>query len=218
MRLARVRAEAMEEVAGPGTGLLALRGLARAAVDDLCAEHACDVAIIDGPRSFVVGGTREDLARLGADALARGARRTVQLPVALASHTPRLAAASGRFRTALAEHSLPARVKPGLRLLRGIDGRTVFDVAEGKVALAAQIARPVDWARCLDACREALATTVLELGPGRALASMAAEVMPRARCRSLDDFSSLAGARAWLEDDAVVAGRQVPGRRAWSMR
>ena len=201
MHLARVRAEAMDEVAGAGTGLLALRGLARRAVDALCAEHACDVAIIDGPRSFVVGGVSTDLERLGADALARGATRTVHLPVAVASHTPRLAMASERFRTALEALPVRARVRPGLRLLRGIDGRVVFDVVEGEAALAAQIARPVDWARCLEACREALVTTVLELGPGHALAAMASEVMPRARCRSLDDFSTLAGARRWLADD-----------------
>ena len=201
MRLAVVRAEAMDDAAGLGSGLLALRGLPRPSVDALCVEHACDVAIIDGPRSFVVGGARDDLERLGADALARGASRAVRLPVAVASHTPRLAPASERFRTALAPLSLPARVKPGVRLLRGIDGRAVFDVLEGKTALAAQIAHSIDWARCLEACREALVTTVLELGPGRALASMASEVMPGARCRSLDDFSSIAGARRWLEDE-----------------
>jgi [acyl-carrier-protein] S-malonyltransferase len=45
---------------------------------------------------------------------------------------------------------------------------------------------------------EAGVTTMLELGPGRALAEMAARSIPGLEARSLDEFRSLDGARSWL--------------------
>ncbi|MGD9882188.1 MAG: hypothetical protein AB7F22_22585 [Reyranella sp.] len=64
--------------------------------------------------------------------------------------------------------------------------------------LAAQISHTVQWAACLDSAVEAGATVFLELGPGRALAEMAAAVHPDIPARSLDDFGTLQGVHAWL--------------------
>ena len=57
---------------------------------------------------------------------------------------------------------------------------------------------PIDWAACLDACREYGADRVLELGPGHALATMARMVLPDARVHAVDEFRSLAGVTEWL--------------------
>jgi [acyl-carrier-protein] S-malonyltransferase len=45
---------------------------------------------------------------------------------------------------------------------------------------------------------EAGATVFLELGPGRALAEMAAGAYPEIPARSLDDFRSIRGVLDWL--------------------
>jgi DNA-binding transcriptional LysR family regulator len=57
---------------------------------------------------------------------------------------------------------------------------------------------PVHWAACLRGCVEAGASTFLELGPGRALSEMAKSAYPAIPARSLEDFRTLEGARAWL--------------------
>jgi [acyl-carrier-protein] S-malonyltransferase len=46
---------------------------------------------------------------------------------------------------------------------------------------------------------EAGARVFFELGPGRALAEMAAGSYPGMTARSFDDFRSLEGVRAWLQ-------------------
>ena len=45
---------------------------------------------------------------------------------------------------------------------------------------------------------EAGATAFLELGPGRALSQMVAGAYPGVATRSLDEFRTLEGVRAWL--------------------
>ncbi|MBN3787414.1 malonate decarboxylase subunit epsilon, partial [Burkholderia sp. Ac-20353] len=90
------------------------------------------------------------------------------------------------------------RPLPGARLVSGIDGASVLDVADGLDKLARQIAEPVEWAACLAGCVEAGATAFLELGPGRALAEMAAGAYPALPARSLADFRSIDGVTSWL--------------------
>lgn len=198
LRLAVVRAEAMDAESRGNTGLAAIRGLVRARVESICRPHDVHVAIANGEDLFVVGGVREALSRICEGALKAGAVRATMLHVAVAAHTPFLAEASRRFGAALAQLSLRAQTAPGLRLLTGIDGEAVFDAREGATKLAEQISHTVDWAACLDACRAAGARTVLELGPGRALANLAREVLPDAQVRSIEDFRTPEGVLRWV--------------------
>jgi [acyl-carrier-protein] S-malonyltransferase len=192
------RAEAMDAVTVPGDGLLFIRGLSAAVVDRLCRQHDAAIAIVNPRQAFVIGGRRQALDAVAREAIALHAARVVALPVEVASHTKRLIAASAAFRTRLM--AVPVRRLPGAgtRLLSGIDGARVIDIETGFDKLAAQISQTVRWAECLRACVEAGATTFLELGPGTALSEMAARAHRGVVARSLEEFKSLDGARAWL--------------------
>jgi [acyl-carrier-protein] S-malonyltransferase len=198
IELAGARAALMDAASGPEDGLAFVRGLDRDCVDGLCARHAAAVAIVNPGAVFVLGGAREDLRALCAEAMSLGAANAAPLKVNVAAHTPRLASAAARFRAVLAARSLGSRVA-GARLLSGVDAGLVLDVEKGLDRLAAQIAQTIDWAGCLDACVEAGADSFLELGPGRALAAMAG-ALPGVRARSLEDFRSIAGARTWIAE------------------
>ncbi|HRQ82451.1 MAG TPA: ACP S-malonyltransferase, partial [Azospirillaceae bacterium] len=63
--------------------------------------------------------------------------------------------------------------------------------------LSRQVAEPVRWADCLETLAEMGCTVFLELGPGSALARMAAERFPDLPARALADFRSPAAAAAW---------------------
>ncbi|MGY2048373.1 acyl transferase [Methylobacterium sp. JK268] len=199
LRLAAARAEAMDAACPPGFGLAGIRGLPLAAIEVLAARHGAHLAIRNAPDSAVVGGAAPNLEALCADSLASGAARAVVLPVRTPSHTPRLARASETFAARLAAET-PLRLPPGApRLISGLDGAPIFDARAGFDKLARQISRTIDWAACLDACREAGADTVLELGPGHALATMARDAIPQARIHALDAFRSTEGVIAWLK-------------------
>ncbi|MEP7246099.1 MAG: malonate decarboxylase subunit epsilon, partial [Gammaproteobacteria bacterium] len=129
--------------------------------------------------------------------LAAGAQRAALLPVAVASHTPRLAAAVPSLRAAIMEQR-PRQPRTEAILLTALDGSPVFDVAAGADALARQVATSLRWNACLDAAVERGGNTFLELGPGRALVDMARTAYPVIPARSLDDFRSRDGVLAWL--------------------
>ena len=188
------RAALMDEATGAPSGLLAVRGLSAAALDALCRDADVHVAIRNAPDRVVVGGRRDALDRAGTAAEARGASVT-PIPVDVPSHTPLLRGASERFGAFLRD--LGVVWTPDVRLLSGIDGATVFDVGDGLAKLGAQVARTVDWAACMEACRAAGATRALELGPGNALAAMMGDVIDERDSRSVADFRSLDGVLRW---------------------
>lgn len=198
LTLAAGRAEAMDAAAAPGSGLVFIRGLARATIDDLCARHGAAVAIVNPDDAFVVGGTTTALESLAAAAQAMHARRIVHLPIEVASHTPQLAPASAAFRDQLRRVAIRRQPDSTTRLLSGIDGSPVFGIEAGLDKLAAQVSQTVQWAECLGSSVESGATAFLELGPGSALSHMVAEGWPAQPARALDAFRSIDGVRAWL--------------------
>jgi [acyl-carrier-protein] S-malonyltransferase len=191
------RAEAMDAATRAGDGLVFVRGPSRDEVDRLCERHGTAVAIVNPGDAFVIGGGREALSEFARDARAMHAR-IVALPVEVASHTERLAAASAVFRQTLREASVIFPPRTGARILSGIDAAPVVSTETGLDKLAAQISQTVQWADCLQACVEAGATGFLELGPGHALSGVAAEAAPGVPVHALDDFRSLQGVRTWL--------------------
>jgi [acyl-carrier-protein] S-malonyltransferase len=193
------RAAAMDAATTQPSGLAAIRGLKRAVLEPICTTHGAYVAIVNGEDQMLVGGTRRTLGAVIHDAQTAGAEHTTILPVAVASHTPLLAGASDRFRQALTKAHLPAEVPADVRLLSGIDGAAVFDVRAGADKLARQIQQTVDWAACMQSCRAAGVTKVIELGPGNALARLMHEFMPDGDVHSLSEFHSLPGFVHWVQ-------------------
>jgi [acyl-carrier-protein] S-malonyltransferase len=192
------RAEAMDAATLPGDGMLFVRGLPRDAIDRLCERHGAAVAIVNPGDAFVLGGSRAKLNALAEDAKAMNAARVVDVAVEVASHTRRLAKASPEFRDRLGRLAVTVAPAAGTRVLSGIDAAPVIDVKTGLDKLAAQISQTVQWADCLQACIESEATVFLELGPGRALSEMVAGAYHDVPARSLDDFRTVDGVRAWL--------------------
>ncbi|PJG56256.1 malonate decarboxylase subunit epsilon [Bradyrhizobium forestalis] len=192
------RAEAMDAATCVGDGLVFVRGLSREQVDRLCERHGAAIAIVNPGGAFVIGGDREALGQIAAEARAMHGARVVALPVEVASHTERLAGAYVAFREALRLAPVLFPPSTGARILSGVDAAPVVSRETGLDKLAAQISQTVQWADCLQACVEAGATGFLELGPGHALSGMAADIAPGLPARSLDDFRSLEGVRTWL--------------------
>jgi [acyl-carrier-protein] S-malonyltransferase len=202
LRLAQRRAAAMDEAAPKESGLVVITGLRRPVIEPILARHAVSMAIVNDVDSFTVGGPRAALRAACEEAAARGAKRTVTLPVTVPSHTPLLSKATEQSRVTLREAS-PRLPRAGYRLLSGIDGETVLDIETGIDKLARQISTTIDWAACLESCRSAGAVAALELGPGTTLSRMASTLFPDGRARSVEEFRSLAGLRTWLQRAAA---------------
>jgi [acyl-carrier-protein] S-malonyltransferase len=196
VKLAAERASLMDACAasGPRQGMLALSGLPAGAFDELLQRFGFYPAILTGDDALVAGGPAELREQLADAAAAAGANVTL-LPVEVASHTPLLQGAVAPFAELLAGRRWSAFTFP---VLSGISAEPVEDGARAMTDLPRQIAEPIRWKDCMDACAEAGATVALELGPGAALSRMLQARHPQIACRSVSEFRSVDGIRSWL--------------------
>jgi [acyl-carrier-protein] S-malonyltransferase len=193
-------------------GMLFVRGLSEQRIAQLCEGRDAAPAIVNPGDGYVIGGMRHALDIIAAEAEREGAANVSFLKVSVASHTRFMAGAATAFDRRLRAAPRSAKLAPGARLISGIDGTAVFDLDDGMDKLARQIEQTIHWNACLQACVEAGSTAFLELGPGRALATMAKLAYPAIPARSVDEFRDLEGVRAWL-GKVVGNAAQAAGAR-----
>lgn len=196
VRLAVERAQVMDACldGGAAQAMVALSGMPDGSVDALLVRFGFYGAIVTGDDALVAGGPAAQGQALAEAAQAAGGRATL-LPVAVASHTPLLQGAVAPFAALLDSQRWSA---PAFPVLSGISAEPVRDADKAKRDLPRQIAEPIRWKECMDACLEAGVTVALELGPGAALARMLQSRHPRIACRSVSEFRSLDGIHSWL--------------------
>jgi [acyl-carrier-protein] S-malonyltransferase len=185
---------ATADACAPGHAMVAFSGLPAGRAAALAAPLGGHLAIRNGADSGVLGLPAAHADALQGRLAAAGARPT-RLPVEVASHTPYMQAAVQPYADALAASALrdaPCAVLSGATALR------LSSRAQAVEHLSRQLAHPIDWAGCMDACGEAGITVALELGPGNALARMMQARHPHIPCRSVADFRSVDGILAWL--------------------
>lgn len=195
IHLAAGRAEAMErcKAGQPPQGMMAVSGLGAAALASLLPAGQAHVAIATGAASFVVGGRADAMPALEQAVRSAGGQVTL-LPVQVASHTPLMSGAVQPVLELLNECRFDA---PRAPVAAGISGELISGADAARRVLARQVAEPIRWDECMDACVEAGADMVLELGPGSALARMFHARHPQIACRSVADFRTVEGLRRW---------------------
>jgi [acyl-carrier-protein] S-malonyltransferase len=172
----RIMAQAAHEQAG---GMIAIVGLDEAQVE-LIREQASArgrlwIANRNADVQFVLSGEVPAVEEAEQLALAAGARRALILTIPLAAHTPLMEAAATAFRKVV--DRLPIKA-PSIPILANASGEALRTVGALQEELRLQMLRQVDWARTMVSMRAMKVRTVVELGPGRVLASLAAKHIP----------------------------------------
>lgn len=195
LSLAQQRAVAMDRSTSvDAAGLLSVAGARPDQVDALCARLGLAVAIRIGVDRCVLGGPLAAVNAAIPELSAAGAELT-PLRVHVASHT----AAMNGAATAFASLIEPLAWQRSTCIVAcNLDGTGRRDVASIKHALAAQIARTVQWDRCMDTLAERQPSCVLEVGPGTSLARMWSARHPEVPVRSVDEFHSARAVVAWV--------------------
>jgi [acyl-carrier-protein] S-malonyltransferase len=193
--LAQQRAACMDAAGDGPASLAAVLGLGRACVEARCREFGVEIAIVNGPDHFILGGPSERLEKMLTQVGTQAAVTTRRLPVAIPAHTSWLRVASVTFVTALARSALAA---PAVPVLAGVSGAAVRDRDTAIATLSAQLSTTVDWSACMRAAYEMGARVFLELGPGTALTRLLRDQYSDVAARSVDEFHSLRGAGDWV--------------------
>ncbi|MGH7764917.1 MAG: ACP S-malonyltransferase [Candidatus Dormibacteraceae bacterium] len=172
----RIMAQAAHEQAG---GMIAIVGLDESSVETIRGRASEKgklwIANRNADVQFVLSGEVPAVEEAERLALAAGARRALILTIPLAAHTPLMEAAAAAFRKVV--DRLPIKA-PSIPILANASGEALRTVGALQDELRLQMLRQVDWARTMVSMRAMKIRTVVELGPGRVLASLAAKHIP----------------------------------------
>jgi len=190
--LAKQRAVLMDRCL-PG-GMLAVRGLDRGQVGALCSRYQLEVAIINGPLHYVLGGDNDLLKDAVHEAEKLGAKTVRVLNVSVASHVSRMEPAATLFREALERSGL---TKAAVPVLSCVSAKAAYDRASAIEGLSAQLSHTLQWYKCMRAASEMGVTVFLEMLPGSSLTRMVLSEVSGASSRACAEFKTIMGAAAW---------------------
>ena len=177
LRLVRARGLAMRAAGSlaPG-GMLAILGLPRATVEQLCHETAdatggvITIANDNCPGQIVVAGDQRALAHFTEHILAQpGSLPPTPLKVSVAPHTPLMHAALGEFRAIVAETPIAT---PTLPVLGNVSADWLFSADAVADELRAQLTSEVRWTESMRRLVDHEVAAVVEVGPGKVLTGL----------------------------------------------
>jgi len=193
--LVRFRGEVMRDAlpAGQG-GMAAVLGLSDADMEAACAEAAqgevVEAVNFNAPEQVVAAGHASALQRLVETAKARGAKRTLPLPISVPCHSSLMKPAAERLRERLHRITLAS---PQSRFLSSVDAREYRDPTAISDLLYRQLASPVRWVATVQALIGLGVTRLIECGPGNVLSGLNRRIdkSPELACFALEDSASL---------------------------
>ena len=198
--LVRFRGQAMQRAVPLGTGAMAaVLGLDDADVEAACREAAGDEVVepvnFNAPGQVVIAGHAAAVVRAIEAAKARGAKRAVQLPVSVPSHSSLMVGAADELAARLA--TVEVRM-PNVPDVYTVEVRRHESPDGIRAALREQLFKPVRWSDTVRAMLASGVTTLVECGPGKVLTSLnkRVEKRPDLKVLAVDDPDTLAAALA----------------------
>lgn len=171
LRLVCVRARAMRDAARQlGGGMAAVKGVAVDELESVCERAGAVVANDNSPVQLVVSGPEPALAEVAQEVRARGGR-CLLLAVEGAFHSPAMAPAAAALRDALDRVDLRM---PVARVVANVTARPYRAPGEIRGLLVRQLTERVRFRESVEWMAASGATELVDLGPGRVLAKLAA--------------------------------------------
>ncbi len=173
--LVRFRGKAMQEAVPAGTGAMAaLLGLEDDAVVAVCAEAATAGGVVEAvnfnsPGQVVIAGEKVAVLRAIEAARIRGAKRALELPVSVPSHSSLMKGAGLELQKKLAATDIRP---PQIRYLSAVDAQEHREPDDIRALLVSQLSSPVRWTSTVAALGQHGIKHVIECGPGQVLAGL----------------------------------------------
>lgn len=180
LRLVRERGRLMAEAGAsrPGT-MAAIIGMEDQDVEAACAavtEGVVQCANFNSPGQVVISGDPAAVEMAMAEALERGARKAIPLPVSGAFHSPLMEDARAGLAQALGSVAMLA---PRCPVYLNVTGEGETDPEKIRARLLEQLMAPVRWSQTLHAMQRDGADTFIEVGAGRVLSGLVKRTLGR---------------------------------------
>ena len=175
VELVRFRGKAMQEAVPAGTGAMAaLLGLEDAEVEAACREASAAGGVVEAvnfnsPGQVVIAGEKAAVLRAIEAAKARGAKRALELPVSVPSHSSLMKPAGVRLGERLATTDIR---QPAIRYVSAVDAQEHSAPDDIRALLVRQLSSPVRWTATVAALNQRGIKLIAECGPGGVLAGL----------------------------------------------
>ncbi len=192
--LVHKRGKLMQEAVPEGEGAMAaILGLDDDVVAECCAkvDGVVSPANFNAPSQVVIAGSAAAVAQAVEVCNEAGARKAVPLQVSGPFHCELMAPAKVGFAEALADVELKM---PEIPVLHNVDAAVAADLADLRNKLMEQIARPVQWTRCMQAMIDAGADQFVECGAGKVLAGLIKRIDRKMPVHNIDSPEAFAAA------------------------
>ena len=205
IRLVAERARLMQNAVPAGEGgMAALLGLEDDRVAEIC-EHLQTERIVEpvnfnAPGQVVIAGHADAVAQAIEAAREAGAKRAVELPVSVPSHSSLMKDAAASLAEYMANIEFRA---PDMPVVHNVDAAVHADVDGIREALRRQLYNPVRWTESVQALRDAGGEVFVELGPGKVLTGLARRIDRSMTALAVEDPASLEKALEYCRENGA---------------
>jgi [acyl-carrier-protein] S-malonyltransferase len=188
-RLVRERGRLMQYAADlTEGGMAAILGMEDAALEDICRETDTEISNVNTQDQTVISGDKASVEKAMELANARGARRTVALPVAGAFHSRLMGPAQEGLARAVEEIAFN---DPSIPIIANCTGLPLNTAEEIRTELTSGLCSCVRWRDSVEYMTRSGITRFYEIGPGRALGGMVKRISPDVEVTSLSDLEGI---------------------------
>ena len=180
VRTVSKRGKYMQEVVPVGVGAMAaVLALALEPLEEVCRQAQVETvgtvapANINSPDQIVISGSKAAVERAAELAKAKGAKRTVMLPVSAPFHCSLMQPAQDRLALDLRALRFSP---PRFPVVTNVDAKPVQDAEEARQALIRQVTGAVQWARSTQMLIGLGIQTFVEVGPGKVLIGLLRQI------------------------------------------
>ncbi len=190
--LVEKRGQVMRGAGGSG-GMCAVIGLAPDAIAEICARVSDGASVvvpanINSPLQVVVSGEAEAVKRAATEAKAGGAKMVIPLRVSVASHSPLMAEAAGKFAAVLKEVTFRGFEVP---VISNVEAEPISGPGDAAGLLERQLTSPVRWVDTIRKMKEKGVGRILEIGPKKVLTGLIKRIDGDIEAFNLDDADGL---------------------------
>ncbi|MCH7712426.1 MAG: ACP S-malonyltransferase [Chloroflexi bacterium] len=189
VRLVRKRGQLMQQAAvnRPG-GMAAIIGLEEMAFESICAETGVEVANINSDDQIVISGDKIAVARAMDLASARGAKKTISLPVSGAFHSSLMLKAKEGLESAV---NSMAFNDPTIPIIANSDCSLLTNGSQIKEELVNGLCRCVQWKESVQSMVNSGVSEFVEFGPAGVLSGLIRRIDRGVQATAVTDPDSI---------------------------
>ena len=195
VRAVKARGRAMQLAVPAGQGAMAaVLSLAPDLVAEACREAEAETGLVVAAANLnsagqtVISGAAAAVEKAAALCKAKGARRTVMLPVSAPFHCALMQPAQEEVARVLSAITL---TDPRMPVAANVTGGLVTTAAATEDALTRQVTGAVRWVDCMQSLIAAGAEVFIEVGPGKVLGGLLRQIDPAQKALNVEDAASL---------------------------